>query len=68
MRCLSKVFLILLTVFAVSSLTAQSARPRLRPNVALILMDDIGYGDIGSYGVQDASTPNLDRLAREGSD
>ena len=29
-------------------------------------MDDMGYGDIGSYGVTDARTPNLDRLAREG--
>jgi len=29
-------------------------------------MDDMGYGDIGSYGVKDARTPNLDRLAREG--
>lgn len=37
-----------------------------RPNVVLILMDDMGYGDIGSYGVKDAKTPNLDRLAREG--
>jgi len=37
-----------------------------KPNVVLILMDDMGYGDIGSYGVRDARTPNLDRLAREG--
>lgn len=37
-----------------------------RPNVVLIMMDDMGYGDIGSYGVPDAKTPNLDRLAREG--
>jgi arylsulfatase A-like enzyme len=37
-----------------------------QPNVVLILMDDLGYGDIGSYGVRDARTPNLDRLAREG--
>jgi len=29
-------------------------------------MDDIGYGDLGSYGVTDAKTPNLDRLARAG--
>src|SRR6266487_3635094 len=36
------------------------------PSVVLILMDDMGYGDIGSYGVKDAKTPNLDRLAREG--
>jgi hypothetical protein len=36
------------------------------PNIVLILMDDLGYGDIGSYGVPDAKTPNIDRLAREG--
>ena len=38
----------------------------VKPNVVLIIMDDLGYGDIGSYGVRDARTPNLDRLAREG--
>jgi len=36
------------------------------PNVVLILMDDLGYGDLGSYGGPDVHTPNLDRLAREG--
>jgi arylsulfatase A-like enzyme len=44
----------------------QQARAGSRPNVVLILMDDLGYGDIGSYGGADAQTPNLDRLAREG--
>jgi len=29
-------------------------------------MDDIGYGDVGSYGSPDARTPNIDRLARQG--
>jgi arylsulfatase A-like enzyme len=43
---------------------AQRAAPR--PNVVLVIMDDLGYGDLGSYGVKDARTPNLDRLAREG--
>jgi arylsulfatase A-like enzyme len=44
-----------------------TAQPDARhPNVVLILMDDLGYGDIGSYGVPDAKTPNIDRLAREG--
>ena len=37
-----------------------------RPDVVLVIMDDMGYGDIGSYGVPDAKTPHLDRLAREG--
>ena len=29
-------------------------------------MGDLGYGDLGGYGVHDAKTPNLDRLTREG--
>ena len=37
-----------------------------RPNVVLIIMDDVGYGDVGSYGAKDIRTPNIDRLAREG--
>ena len=50
-----------------SDVAAQSrAGTQSRPNVVLILMDDLGYGDLGSYGVKDAKTPNLDRLAREG--
>ncbi len=32
----------------------------------LIVADDLGYGDLGSYGAPDIRTPNLDRLAREG--
>lgn len=37
-----------------------------RPNIVFILADDLGYGDIGVYGVPDARTPNLDRLASQG--
>jgi arylsulfatase A-like enzyme len=37
-----------------------------RPNVILIMSDDMGYADLGSYGGTDIKTPNLDRLAREG--
>jgi arylsulfatase len=36
------------------------------PNVVLIFMDDMGYGDIGSYGARGYSTPHLDRLASQG--
>ena len=38
---------------------------RKRPNVVLILNDDMGYSDIGCYGGE-IETPNLDRLAAEG--
>ena len=37
-----------------------------RPNVVLIYIDDLGYGDIGAYGCKDIPTPNIDRLAAEG--
>ncbi len=37
-----------------------------RPNIIVILADDAGYGDISSYGAKALTTPNIDRLAREG--
>jgi arylsulfatase A-like enzyme len=37
-----------------------------RPNVLLIVTDDLGYGDLASYGAPDIRTPHIDRLAREG--
>jgi arylsulfatase A-like enzyme len=42
------------------------AQAPLRPNIVMVIMDDLGYGDVGSYGAPDANTPNIDRLAREG--
>ena len=36
------------------------------PNIVLIYVDDLGYGDVGCYGATRVRTPNIDRLAREG--
>ena len=37
-----------------------------RPNIVFILADDLGYGDLSSYGATKVETPNIDRLAVEG--
>jgi arylsulfatase len=39
---------------------------RRQPNIVLIVADDLGYGELGSYGQQKIRTPNLDRMAAEG--
>ncbi|MEM9160735.1 MAG: sulfatase-like hydrolase/transferase [Verrucomicrobiota bacterium] len=37
-----------------------------RPNVLLIMVDDLGYGDLSSYGATDLKTPQIDRLMEQG--
>jgi hypothetical protein len=37
------------------------------PNIVLIVADDLGYGQLGSYGQKQIRTPHLDRLAAEGT-
>lgn len=57
------IFSLFLLLFPLA-LTAAPATPR--PNIVLLLADDLGYGDLGSYGGRTVPTPHLDRLAREG--
>ena len=46
-------------------LAADGEPDRTRPNIVLIMVDDMGYSDIGCYGGE-VQTPNLDRLAKDG--
>ena len=38
----------------------------IKPNIVLIFIDDMGYGDIGPFGSTKNRTPNIDQMAREG--
>lgn len=46
--------------------TAANVSNPTKPNIVIILADDIGYGDFGCYGSKKIHTPNIDRLASEG--
>ena len=55
---------LLLTAVAIAALPAAGARaerpPGDRPNILLIIADDLGYVDIGIHGGKDVPTPNID--------
>jgi arylsulfatase A-like enzyme len=59
------------TALVVAMVAAQAgpaqAQSTDRPNVVLIITDDVGYGDLGSYGARDVRTPNIDSLAKNGT-
>ncbi|MDP7130524.1 MAG: sulfatase [Planctomycetota bacterium] len=55
---------ILIIAFAI--LSASHAQAENKPNVILIFIDDMGYGDVGFNGATGPKTPNLDRMAEEG--
>ncbi len=52
-------------VFTINLKTVQAASTD-RPNIVLIYADDLGYGDISCNGATEVSTPNVDRIAKEG--
>ena len=55
-----------LLVLTLSLFSCQSTPEAVRPNLIVIFCDDLGYGDLGSFGHPTIRTPHLDRMAREG--
>ena len=58
-----------LLIFAGLTCTAypgSPATPRSKPNIVIILADDLGYGDTSCYRAKLVQTPHIDRLAKEG--
>lgn len=54
------------SIFLISVALGCSVLGAEQPNIVLVFIDDMGYGDIGPFGSQINKTPNLDRMAAEG--
>lgn len=63
---LRMLFLLFCTIFCLSCSVGPSTVSSDKPNIILILVDDLGYGDIGVNGQKYIETPNIDQMAREG--
>lgn len=57
---------VLAAIVPLGEANASSRRDDPRPNIVFILVDDMGYADLGCMGAEDIQTPNIDRLATEG--
>lgn len=62
LRYLLPVFLVLIS----GNHSLQAEKSQARPNVLVILVDDLGYGDLSSYGATDLKSPHIDALLKRG--
>ncbi len=58
--------LLLLVLVVLAAASPAYPQGATRPNIVLVYLDDLGYGDMSAYGSTTIRTPNMDRLAREG--
>ena len=65
-RTFALLFLFAALLIVSDSCNRSTSTDNSLPNIILIFADDLGYGDLASYGALDILTPNLDRMAREG--
>ena len=59
-------FLLVTFVLSIGTVVSCQTATTKKPNIILIYTDDLGYGDVSSYGTSAIQTPNIDRLAKNG--
>ena len=63
---MKRIYLSILTIGMIAFGASAKSDDEQPPNLLLLFVDNVGYGDLGCYGNRDAITPRIDRLASEG--
>ncbi|MEN8118388.1 MAG: sulfatase-like hydrolase/transferase [Bacteroidota bacterium] len=64
---MNRVILILLSAILLGAVSCNKTEVKEQPNILFIFADDWGFGDLGCYGHTEVKTPNLDKLASQGT-
>ena len=65
MKTITRLLVLSLLTIGFLSTAAMAAAPK-QPNVIIIFIDDMGYGDVGFNGAKGPKTPNLDKMGADG--
>jgi arylsulfatase A len=63
---MNKILFLLLTTCLIVSCASTKSEKKQKPNIVIIYIDDLGYGDVSCYGATAVQTPNVDALAKNG--
>ena len=66
MRTFNFLFILLFIFITTGFSQNKSTQIKSRPNIIVIYLDDLGYGDLSCYGATAINTPNIDMLAKGG--
>lgn len=65
-KTVARAALLFIALLGICGSGPAAASPADKPNIVLIMVDDLGYGDLASYGARDMQTPHLDGLMERG--